>query len=378
MDASSGLLFALMLGCGLGVFICYTFSALQRARIRRVERVNPKPPKAVLEVFDQLQESAFLLNSALKVVYTNPIARTQVHNFEQEWLGDNEFLTHMRRVVDSGAPFLSISPEKHPSLRIRAFRIKKRFVGVLLDDVGAQQRLDQMRRDFIANMSHELKTPISAISLTAEAILQSGQQDEHVQDFARSLCRESQRLSELTRDIIHLSEAQSDILPHEREIIHLRQVVQEQIQQVQTLAKQHGVSIVCTDRSDPGREDVVWGRRNAVGIAVTNLLTNAIRHSPENGNIGVGMHTTDRAFEITVSDQGPGIPKELQARVFERFFRVDRARSRSAGGTGLGLSIVKHTMQSHGGSVSVWSQPDRGSSFTLHFPLHEIPLVEHR
>ncbi|WP_245907464.1 sensor histidine kinase [Leucobacter massiliensis] len=255
------------------------------------------------------------------------------------------------------------------TVKIHIVRLQRRFLVILAEDLGEEQRVNTMRRDFIANVSHELKTPIAAIGLLAEAVQQAADSPELVRDFSKSLVKESRRLGELSRDIIQLSEAQSALRPEDREPVSLRDLVRAEVDSHRSFAAQHGVELVITDESGLQRDAIIQGRRTSLGSAVANLLSNAIRHSPEGGRVGVGMSFERKSFVVTVTDQGEGIAPEHLGRIFERFYRVDGARTRGEGGTGLGLSIARHTMRAHGGDVDVWSQPGVGSSFTLTFPL---------
>ena len=198
-----------------------------------------------------------------------------------------------------------------------------------------------------------------------------------MRDFAASLNQEAQRLSELSRDIIHLSEAQSELLSSHRETVDVCQLVRDQVQVHSSFAAARQVELVVTEPRG-GKPALTLGRASSLAIAVGNVLSNAIKHSPEGGKVGIGMAFTDAGFEVAITDQGPGIPPETQERVFERFYRADAGRARSEGGTGLGLSIARNTLRSHGGDVYLWSQVGLGSTFTLFFPLHESLKVKTR
>ncbi|WP_244303257.1 sensor histidine kinase [Leucobacter coleopterorum] len=198
---------------------------------------------------------------------------------------------------------------------------------------------------------------------------QAAGEPEVVRGFAKSLVKESRRLGELSRDVIQLSEAQSTLRPEDRERVHLRDLVRSEVESHREFATQNSVELVVTDDADTAREAVILGRPTSLGSAVANLLSNAIRYSPEGGRVGIGMSFDKDNFLVTVTDQGAGMPAEHLSRIFERFYRIDGARTRGEGGTGLGLSIARHTMRAHGGDVDVWSQPGVGSSFTLHFPV---------
>ena len=373
MDPTSLVLLSLAVGIVVGVGLFAGIATLQKASKRRRNRSHPPVPRAATQVLQHLPEAAVLLSTALKPVYANPAAQERGSGIDDAMLTNEEFKRAMRRVLSTGAPYehMPDGEDAQQTLRIRAFRVKKRFVVVLVDDVGEAQRLTAMRRDFIANVSHEFKTPIAAIQLLAEAIQEAADDPELVQQFADTLRRESVRLGELSRDIIHLSEAQSAIDSDEREPVVIPDVVRSVVAAHEALAQGRNIRLVVTPPTDHERSALILGRANALGIAIGNVLSNAIRYSPDGGRVGIGMEFRGDMFEVTIADSGPGIPIESQERIFERFYRVDNSRNRSAGGTGLGLSITRHTMRGHGGGVQLWSQVNVGSTFTLQFPVHE-------
>lgn len=234
-------------------------------------------------------------------------------------------------------------------------------------------RVETVRRDFVANISHELKTPVGAISLLAEAIEEAGKDSETVQKFAKRIGPETKRLTNVIRDIIDLSQVQSDDPLASASPVEVDRVINDAIDAVQLLADLHSIEIAQV--KSPGVK--IMGDEYQLVMAVRNLLSNAITFSPVNSRITVGAKLKDGVVEITVSDQGIGISLENQSRIFERFYRVDPARSRSTGGTGLGLAIVKHVCENHGGEVSVWSAQGQGSTFTMKFPqMEEEALIE--
>lgn len=372
MQGSSLVLASVALGIVVGVLAVGTVVLARAAGRRRAEAMYPSVPPVVIEILDELGSFAVLLDSSLSPVYANGHAREH-ETITGEQLRTPAFLAQARSVLTTGEPFTSDPDEDDEeygtAIWMHLFRLGTGFVVVLASDRGEERRLNAMRRDFIANMSHELKTPISAISLLAEAVREASDEPELVRGFSKSLVRESQRLSELTRDIIRLSEAQSALGERDREDVQLRELVRNQVESYRTIALQRGVDIVLTEPEDTDRPAVTRGRPQALGIAVSNLLSNAIKHSPDGGHVGIGMEFEGQTLSLAITDQGPGIAESDLERVFERFFRTDDARTRSEGGTGLGLSIVKHTMLSHGGDVQVWSQPGVGSTFSLLFPL---------
>jgi len=235
---------------------------------------------------------------------------------------------------------------------------------VFINDESEQQRIDAVRRDFVANVSHELKTPIGALMLLSEAVLGAKDDPEEVQKFAQIMQSESRRLSELVKEIIDLSRLQShDPLVAAYEV-DIDEVVKEAINLSESAAEARQVTIILNEKSN----GVVIGDRDQLIMAVHNLIENAINYSPEKTRVTVTISDAGELIEVTVADQGIGIAETEQERIFERFYRVDPARSRETGGTGLGLSIVKHVALNHGGEIGVWSKEGVGSTFALRLP----------
>lgn len=240
---------------------------------------------------------------------------------------------------------------------------------VLGRDQTAARRLDQTRRDFVANVSHELKTPVGAIGLLAETVSEYSDEPEVVGRFAEQMKVEASRLALLVQEIIDLSRLQEPDALVESDIVDVDEVVTEAIDRVSIEAESRTIEI---KRGAPSGLKVA-GNQNLLTTAVRNILENAIHYSPDHSRVSIGVRASDGYVRIAVVDQGIGISPDAQARVFERFYRVDAARSRSTGGTGLGLSIVKHIAADHGGEVTLWSKPGRGSTFTLAIPQYTEP-----
>ena len=242
------------------------------------------------------------------------------------------------------------------------------FVVVEASDTSAAVRLEAVRRDFVANVGHELKTPVGAMAVLAEAVLDADDPEE-VTRFASKILHESRRLGALVTELIELSRLQgADPLP-ELEPVAVDDVVTEAVRRARVSAETAGTDLALDAPS--GLE--VAGSSTLLVTALANLLENAVAYSPTGSSVSVRRRrvrgTGDGgAVEISVTDRGIGIAPEHQERVFERFFRVDPARSRATGGTGLGLAIVKHVAANHGGEVRVWSEPGVGSTFTLRLP----------
>ncbi len=251
-------------------------------------------------------------------------------------------------------------------LTVRAIYISELDnIVVLLSDESEAERVHEVRRDFVANISHELKTPIGALSLLSEAVLSASDEPESVIKFATRMQLEAKRLTDLVQEIINLSRLQDSdplLAANENSVADL---INEAIDLVKTTSESKGISVTTTKLPDV----VVLGDGEQLIMAIHNLLENAINYSPENTKVSVSSTISDGIVEIIVADQGIGIPEGEQDRIFERFYRVDPARSRETGGTGLGLSIVKHVASKHGGEVKVWSSPNVGSSFALRLPI---------
>jgi two-component system sensor histidine kinase SenX3 len=264
-------------------------------------------------------------------------------------------------------------------VRVQAVPLPDRVVALLVEDVTEVRRVDAVRRDFVANVSHEIKTPVGALALLAEAALESlaegapeetsGPADrgdvERARHFLYRIRHESARLGRLVTELIDLSrlqgaEARPNPLP-----VRLDAVVAEAIDRSALPADAREISIV---RGDPTGA-IVLGSESQLVTAVANLIDNAIAYSPDRTRVAVAVRRVADAWELTVTDQGVGIPEGDLSRIFERFYRVDPARSRETGGTGLGLAIVKHVIANHGGEVRVWSSLGAGSTFTLRLPV---------
>ncbi|WP_155340673.1 sensor histidine kinase [Acrocarpospora corrugata] len=235
---------------------------------------------------------------------------------------------------------------------------------VLAEDQTERFRVEAVRRDFVANVSHELKTPVGALSLLAETIQDAADDPEAVTRFAGRMQHEAARLTYLVQDLITLSRIQgAEAIPTPGPV-PVDETVHEAIDRCNTKAASKDITLVAG-----GTEGLnVWGDDELLVTALRNLIDNAVAYSPEHTRVVVSARPAGESVEVSVSDQGIGIPEGAQERIFERFFRVDAARSRATGGTGLGLAIVKHVAVAHGGEVTVWSKEGSGSTFTLRLP----------
>ncbi|WP_396918386.1 sensor histidine kinase [Mycolicibacterium sp.] len=250
-----------------------------------------------------------------------------------------------------------------------------RFAVVYADDQSEHARMEATRRDFVANVSHELKTPVGAMGVLAEALLASADDPDTVRRFADKMVAESQRLADMVGELIELSRLQGGERLPDLEAVDVDAVVSEALSRHKVAADNADISIT-TDAPTGYR---VLGDESLLVTAIANLVSNAIAYSPNGSGVSISRRRRGGSVEIAVTDRGIGIAKADQERVFERFFRVDKARSRATGGTGLGLAIVKHVAANHNGTIRLWSQPGTGSTFTLSipaYPYHDDPSCD--
>ena len=240
-------------------------------------------------------------------------------------------------------------------------------VAVVCADTGYRRNVDRMRRDFVTNVSHELKTPVGAIMLLSETIADAGDDVEMIRHFAGRIGMEAQRLDGLVRRLIELGRMSN---PGERpkQTVDARDLVHGAIADTEVTAAARHTDVRMRDGA-VDRPLAVCVDATAVHIALKNLVENAINYSPEHSDVTVDVTQADGHVRIRVIDHGVGIPSPLQGRIFERFYRVDPARSRLTGGTGLGLSIANHHIRANGGTIEVWSKPGEGSTVTGALPL---------
>ncbi|WP_403021268.1 sensor histidine kinase [Salinibacterium sp. GXW1014] len=360
------LLFGLAVGAALVSLIHYAARRGERA----VAVVRGGVPDGVEQVLDALETAGVVLDPSNNVMKASPGALA-FGLVAQQSLVHPELVEIVDRVRREGDPVsqevvLSRGPfsDANVHLFVRVARIGSRFVLLLAEDRTEAYRLDEVRRDFVANISHELKTPIGAVGLLAEALQSASDDPEQVRRFAKRLTKESDRLARITKEIIELSRLQAADALAKPELVEVDDIVAAAIDASRVQADKHRITLV----SGGATGAQVYGDEPILVAAVHNLVSNAVQYSPDGSRIGVGVTHSDGVVEVAVTDQGIGIPEEDLERVFERFYRIDPARARNTGGTGLGLSIVKHAVQNHGGDVRVWSQVGRGSTFTIRLP----------
>lgn len=380
MDSTWAVLTALAFGVFLGAAFMVVLHVAERRGSSAARVVAPTIPDGVDQVLEVLESAGVVLDPSNNVLRASPGALSMGLVRQQALVHPEllELVASVRRTGDPVADELTVARSPHGDsplrLRVRVARLGTRFVLLLAEDRTESHRLDEVRRDFVANISHELKTPIASVSLLAEALDQAADEPDQVRRFAGRLSVEASRLAHITSEVIELSRLQARDALRPDVLVDVDEIVAAAVDQNRVVAGGKRVDIVV--KAGTGAQ--VYGDRALMVVAVHNLVANAIAYSNEGGRVGVGVKVEGDEVEIAVTDQGIGIESDDLDRVFERFYRVDQARSRNTGGSGLGLSIVKHTVQNHGGDVRVWSQPGRGSTFMIKLPLAETPIVAGR
>jgi two-component system sensor histidine kinase SenX3 len=333
--------------------------------------------ETVADLLDVLATAGLLLDSS-DVVIRSTTGAQALGLLNNRTLAHDELLDLVRHTRSTGAPYeaeVEISTGLQNEtiwVRARAALLQDGNVLLTVEDETEAQRLEETRRDFVANISHELKTPIGAISLLSEALMDSSDDQEMVKKFSGDLNKESKRLAMLVQDIIQLSRLQSSDPLKSASLVDLAGVIADAVERNQVLAERRGITLSWD--ASPGVQ--ILGNSEMLTMAVKNLIENAILYSDQGAQVGVGLREDEGIAQISVTDTGVGIEPEDIERIFERFYRADPSRSRETGGTGLGLAIVKHVAQNHRGDVQVFSKPGFGSTFTLRLPIHESPTQE--
>jgi two-component system sensor histidine kinase SenX3 len=330
----------------------------------RLRRALDSIPQGVV-ISDESGEIVFRNSRATKVIgsrHGDALAAKAVDDlFADSWSGNPG-----ERTLELYGP-----PRRTLTMRSEVIDDGNRRLGIIavLDDVSDRRRLESVRRDFVANVSHELKTPVGALCLLAETLL--GENDPNVsQRLAGRIQSESLRVNRIIEDLLDLSRIEAEEHPP-REPLQASLIMAEAVERVRSAADQRRVKILIEDPDPPA---TLMGDRRQLVAALNGLLENAIKYSDEESSVEVFGRSDGGWVELVVRDQGIGIPSRDLERIFERFYRVDHGRSRQTGGTGLGLSIVRHVVNNHHGLVRVESREGEGSTFTLRLPASAVPV----
>ncbi|AWR22180.1 sensor histidine kinase [Aurantimicrobium photophilum] len=368
--SASVVLLALGVGAVAGVAVVLLIIWVLRQRRMDNEKTSGDLPRGVAQLVSKLDGAVLVLDKSLNVL----IASDATSRLGLSGNG-RLLIPELVLIAEQAAQGKSVSREDFEISRgplgdatltvtVHASPFRNRFVLLSVIDRGEYQRLDDVRREFVANVSHELKTPIASVGLLAEALVEAADEPDTVRHFAERLTKESQRLGAITREIIELSRLQAEGALAEFAPVTVETVVMNALEQNRVMAKSRKIKLATGGDLDA----VVYGDAESLTVALNNLIANAVHYSPDNSQVGIGAVRRNSFIEIAVTDQGIGMTKDESERVFERFYRTDQARSRSTGGSGLGLSIVKHIVSNHGGDIRVWSSPGKGSTFTIRIP----------
>lgn len=412
---------------GVIAMLAFRWSERDQARPTRTSlHTDPVLPPGVDTVLSVLRSSAVVLDEADSVVKASSaayalglvrggkLAVEPMLQMARDTRRDGEI-----RQVELDLPRRGTGRGEGLAVSARVAPLGSRLVLLLVEDLTEARRTEAVRRDFVANVSHELKTPVGALSLLSEAVMDASDDPEAVERFAGRMQNEATRLTNLVQELIDLSRIQNDDPLDDAEPVAVDELIGEAVDRCRQAAGTKQITMAAsiegvagpgsgflgfssrTQRTGPGGRRTggagstgsagsaggagngglhVWGNRGQLAAALGNLVENAVNYSPARTRVGVaarrvpgsGSGTTSGSgadfVEIAVTDQGIGISEKDKERIFERFYRVDPARSRATGGTGLGLAIVKHVAASHGGEVTVWSSEGQGSTFTLRLP----------
>ena len=366
-------LLALAAGAVFGVVI--TPRLAERRRRRSVDQDGITISEMLQRIVSLAPVGIVVVDIYRDVVYHNE--RTRELGLVRDRLLDDRAWTAAERTLATGEDVdVDLAPVKRQNPGRSGLSVRghvrllaeddRRFAVVYVDDQSEHARMEATRRDFVANVSHELKTPVGAMGVLAEALLASTDDAATVGRFAEMMVTESNRLANMVGELIELSRLQgAEPLP-DLESVDIDTVVAEALSRYKVAADNADIAVT-TDAPTGYR---VLGDQPLLVSALANLVSNAIAYSPKGSPVSISRRRRGDNIEIAVTDRGIGIARTDQERVFERFFRVDKARSRATGGTGLGLAIVKHVAANHNGSIRLWSQPGTGSTFTLSIPAY--------
>ncbi|QCX47622.1 two-component sensor histidine kinase [Arcanobacterium haemolyticum] len=360
----------LILGALIAVGASVAFIVSERQHRAESRREREGALESATSVFNALPQAHIVIDAHDRIVRASPRAYAYGLIWEAQLRADVADLIRDARargkIVDADLVVPRETMDEAADLRLwlRAAPVEGDHILVLLEDMTAKRRLEETRRDFVANVSHELKTPVGAVRLLAETIHSVADEPEHVRHFSEKMMAESERLGNLVKEIIQLSQLQEGDSLADSDVVSVDQVIEEALDRVRIEAENRNVSLISGGRSGLR----VYGDQALLTTAIRNLLDNAVRYSRPHSRVSISAINQDGEVHVIVLDQGEGIEPDVQPRIFERFYRGDKARSRETGGSGLGLAIVKHVVADHGGRIKLWSEVGKGSTFTVILP----------
>jgi two-component system, OmpR family, sensor histidine kinase SenX3 len=371
----AGVLFVLALVVGIAAGTRLSPRVAQRRQRVAAESTGITVAQMLQRIVALMPMGAAVVDTHRDVVYLNDRAR-ELGLVRDRQLDDQAWQAAQQALAGDDAEF-DLQPHKRAAAGRSGISVHgqarllseedRRFAVVFVHDQSDHARMEATRRDFVANVSHELKTPVGAMALLAEALLASADDSETVRRFAEKVLIEANRLGDMVAELIELSRLQgAERLPNVIDV-DVDSVVSEAISRHKVAAENANIEV----RTDALSGLRVLGDQTLLVTALANLVSNAIAYSTPGSPVSISRRRRGDNIEIAVTDRGIGIALEDQERVFERFFRGDKARSRATGGSGLGLAIVKHVAANHNGSIGVWSKPGTGSTFTLSIPVYQ-------
>lgn len=358
------------------------FNSMAEKLQSNVDEINQQSAQ-MQAVFDLSDNGLVLIDSGAKIRMINPAAcrmlgvngpgvvwKTLIEGTLSHDLAG--LVERVRRTREPAALDLDLPAKETRSVHAYVAPVPRPEGGmdvlVVLHDVTAMRKLDAVRQDFVANVSHELRTPLASIKAMAETIvLRHKASPAAVQDFATSIVQEADRMTQLAEDLLDLTRIESERAETVAEPVVLRTLVDDVFGRLSGAASRKSIALVC----EVAEDDVIQASPAPLGQVLFNLVDNAIKYTADGGTVRVSMERLRNRIAIRVTDNGIGIPAQDQPRIFERFYRVDKDRSRQSGGTGLGLAIVKHLCEQMGGSVSLKSKVGKGSTFSVILPAGE-------
>ena len=317
-----------------------------------------------------------------RIIHINPAARRMLEIDEEEYISFDDFFKSIHVDISLGELIylehwttverpLDIN-DQHLKAFFAAFKIEKEKTGgvvVVLQDITEQQKLDAARREFVANVSHELRTPLTSIKSYTETLLEGAMEDREIANqFLKVINNESDRMTRLVKDLLLLSRLDYTQNQWNKEEYSLVQLIDEVMEKLWIEAKNHSHELTFTKTTEI---PLLYGDRDRIQQVIINIITNAIKYTPDGGKISVYAGRLYNEAYVKIIDNGMGIPKQDLPRIFERFYRVDKARSRELGGTGLGLAIAKEIILAHNGTITIDSDTGKGTEVIIKLPVYQ-------